>query len=210
MKSLFNYITEALKSISTNMLSSWRQKVGSGEYYQQELTSNKYIRHLINALIGEGMTKINRRRFISDFVEMYFGNYMAAKDGSFTLAHVKEIEFADKNHDHTAIVVVTDRWFGGLLAKFTFKVHLTEPEKYLAEKKPKGTAGLTISIETPVYKSEKEISWKSTRKVIMDVPACIPQGDPLYVDFAKQLAAQTRDMEWGFYDPIKNRFSKED
>jgi hypothetical protein len=38
----------------------------------------------------------------------------------------------------------------------------------------------------------------------------IPQGDPLYMDLAKQMSAQTRDMNWGFYDPIKNRFSKEE
>lgn len=26
----------------------------------------------------------------------------------------------------------------------------------------------------------------------------------------KQMSAQTRDMNWGYYDPIRNRFSKED
>ena len=210
MKQLIEYITEALKPISTGPLSTWRQKVSTPEYYNTELTGSHYIRPLINALVGTDMTKVERRRRISDFVEMYFGNYISAKDGSFTLAKVKDIGFESNAHNFTAKVTVIDKWYNGFLARFTFKVHINEPEKYFDKDKPEGEAKFTINIETPVYKSDKEITWTSTRPITVEVPVGIPQGDPLYMDLAKQMSAQTRDMNWGFYDPIKNRFSKEE
>lgn len=210
MKQLIEYITEALKPISTGPLSTWRQKVSTPEYYNTELTGSHYIRPLINALVGTNMTKVERRRRISDFVEMYFGNYISAKDGSFTLAKVKDIDFESNAHNFTAKVTVIDKWYNGFLARFTFKVHINEPEKYFDKDKPEGEAKFTINIETPVYKSDKEITWTSTRPITVEVPVGIPQGDPLYMDLAKQMSAQTRDMNWGFYDPIKNRFSKEE
>lgn len=210
MKQLIEYITEALKPISTGPLSTWRQKVSTPEYYNTELTGSHYIRPLINALVGTDMTKVERRRRISDFVEMYFGNYISAKDGSFTLAKVKDIDFESNAHNFTAKVTVIDKWYNGFLARFTFKVHINEPEKYFDKDKPEGEAKFTINIETPVYKSDKEITWTSTRPITVEVPVGIPQGDPLYMDLAKQMSAQTRDMNWGFYDPIKNRFSKEE
>lgn len=210
MKQLIEYITEALKPISTGPLSTWRQKVSTPEYYNTELTGSHYIRPLINALVGTDMTKVERRRRISDFVEMYFGNYIPAKDGSFTLAKVKDIDFESNAHNFTAKVTVIDKWYNGFLARFTFKVHINEPEKYFDKDKPEGEAKFTINIETPVYKSDKEITWTSTRPITVEVPVGIPQGDPLYMDLAKQMSAQTRDMNWGFYDPIKNRFSKEE
>lgn len=210
MKQLIEYITEALKPISTGPLSTWRQKVSTPEYYNTELTGSHYIRPLINALVGTDMTKVERRRRISDFVEMYFGNYISAKDGSFTLAKVKDIDFESNTHNFTAKVTVIDKWYNGFLARFTFKVHINEPEKYFDKDKPEGEAKFTINIETPVYKSDKEITWTSTRPITVEVPVGIPQGDPLYMDLAKQMSAQTRDMNWGFYDPIKNRFSKEE
>ena len=210
MKQLIEYITEALKPISTGPLSTWRQKVSTPEYYNTELTGSHYIRPLINALVGTDMTKVERRRRISDFVEMYFGNYISAKDGSFTLAKVKDIDFESNIHNFTAKVTVIDKWYNGFLARFTFKVRINEPEKYFDKDKPEGEAKFTINIETPVYKSDKEITWTSTRPIMVMVPVGIPQGDPLYMDLAKQMSAQTRDMNWGFYDPIKNRFSKEE
>lgn len=210
MKQLQEYLTESLKSISTNALSTWRSKVATPEYYHGELTSNHYIRPLINALVGTNMTKVNRRRKIGDFVEMYFGNYISVKDGSFTLARVKEIEYQQDSRNYKAIVTVDDKWFAGLLARFTFKVHVNDPEKYFSEDKPEGNATLTIIIDTPVYKDEKEVSWKSTRPISVEVPVGIPQNDPLYMELAKQMSAQTRDMNWGLYDPIKNRYSKEE
>lgn len=210
MKQLIEYITEALKPISTGPLSTWRQKVSTPEYYNTELTGSHYIRPLINALVGTNMTKVERRRRISDFVEMYFGNYISAKDGSFTLAKVKDIDFESNAHNFTAKVTVIDKWYNGFLARFTFKVHINEPEKYFDKDKPEGEAKFTINIETPVYKSDKEITWTSTRPITVEVPVGIPQGDPLYMDLAKQMSVQTRDMNWGFYDPIKNRFSKEE
>lgn len=210
MKQLLEYINEALKPISTGPLSTWRQKVSTAEYYNGELTGNHYIRPLINALVGTNMTKVERRRRIADFVEMYFGNYISAKDGSFTLAKVKEIEYQQDSRNYKAIVTVADKWYAGLLARFTFKVHVNEPEKYFDKDKPDGEAKLTINIETPVYKSDKEFTWTATRPITVEVPVGIPQGDPLYMDLAKQMSAQTRDMNWGFYDPIKNRFSKEE
>lgn len=210
MNSLFNYITEALKPISTGPLSTWRQKVSTPEYYNTELTSSHYIRPLIKALSADGITKVERRRRISDFVEMYFGNYISAKDGSFTLAKIKDVEYSQDSRNYKAVVTVSDKWFAGLLARFTFKVHVNDPEKYFDEKKPDGTATLTINIETPIYKSEKDLSWTSTRPISIEIPTGIPQNDPLYMDLAKQMSAQTRDMNWGYYDPIRNRFSKED
>lgn len=209
MKNLFNYITEALKPISTNMISTWRSKVAKPDYYYDELTGSKYIRPLIGALVGTGITKIERKRRIGDFVEMYFGNYISAKDGSFTLAKIKDIDYSQDSRNYKAIVVVSDKWFAGTLARFTFKVHINDPEKYFDEKKPEGTAKLTINIESPVYKSEKELTWTSTRPVVIEVPTSIPQGSPLYMELAKQMSAQTRDMNWGYYDPIANRYSKE-
>lgn len=210
MRPLIEYITESLKPISTGPLSTWRQKASTPEYYNGELTGNHYIRPLINALVGTNMTKVDRRRRISDFVEMYFGNYISAKDGSFTLAKVKDIDYQQDSRNYKAVVVVSDKWYAGLLARFTFKVHINEPEKYFDKDKPDGVAKLTINIETPVYKSDNEISWVSTRPITVEVPVGIPQGDPLYMDLAKQMSAQTRDMNWGYYDPIKNRFSKEE
>lgn len=210
MKNLFSYITEALKPISTSALSNWRMKVAKPDYYHEELTGNHYIRPLIKALVGSDMTKIERRRRVGDFIEMYFGNYISAKDGSFTLAKIKDIEYTQDSRNYKAVVTVADKWFAGFLARFTFKVHINDPEKYFDEKKPDGTATLTINIETPVYKSEKELTWTSTRPISIEVPTGIPQNDPLYMDLAKQMSAQTRDMNWGFYDSIKNRFSKED
>jgi hypothetical protein len=206
MRQLFEYINEALRPISSEQLSMWRQKVAKPEYYHEELTTNHYIRPLIKALVG-GTTKVERRRWISDFIEMYFGNYISAKDGSFTLAKIKDIEFDSKTHNFMAKVTVIDKWFNGLLARFIFKLHIDDPEKYFAEKKPVGIAKLTIKIEAPVYKSDKDITWTSTRPITVDVPASIPQGDPLYMDLAKQMSMQTRDMNWGYYDPIKNRYS---
>ena len=210
MKPLIEYINESLKPISTNALSNWRMKVAKPDYYHEELTGNHYIRPLIKALVGSSMTKVDRRRRVSDFIEMYFGNYISAKDGSFTLAKVKDIEYTQDSRNYKAVVTVADKWFAGLLARFTFKVHVNDPEKYFDEKKPDGTATLTINIETPVYKSEKELTWTSTRPISIEVPVGIPQNDPLYMDLAKQMSAQTRDMNWGYYDSIKNRFSKED
>lgn len=210
MKPLIEYINESLKPISTNALSNWRMKVAKPDYYHEELTGNHYIRPLIKALVGSSMTKVDRRRRVSDFIEMYFGNYISAKDGSFTLAKVKDIEYTQDSRNYKAVVTVADKWFAGLLARFTFKVHVNDPEKYFDEKKPEGTATLTINIETPVYKSEKELTWTSTRPISIEVPVGIPQNDPLYMDLAKQMSAQTRDMNWGYYDSIKNRFSKED
>lgn len=210
MKPLIEYINESLKPISTNALSTWRSKVASPEYYHGELTGNYYIRPLIKALVGTGMTKIERRRRVSDFIEMYFGNYISAKDGSFTLAKIKDIEYTQDARNYKAVVTVSDKWFAGLLGRFTFKVHVNEPEKYFDEKKPDGKATLTINIETPVYKNEKELTWTSTRPISIEIPTGIPQNDPLYMELAKQMSAQTRDMNWGFYDPIKNRYSKED
>ena len=210
MKPLIEYINESLKPISTNALSNWRMKVAKPDYYHEELTGNHYIRPLIKALVGSSMTKIERRRRVSDFIEMYFGNYISAKDGSFTLAKVKDIEYTQDSRNYKAVVTVADKWFAGLLARFTFKVHVNDPEKYFDEKKPDGTATLTINIDTPVYKSEKELTWTSTRPISIEVPVGIPQNDPLYMDLAKQMSAQTRDMNWGYYDSIKNRFSKED
>jgi len=210
MRPLLEYINESLKPISTGPLSTWRQKVSTPEYYNSELTGNHYIRPLINALVGTNMTKVDRRRRISDFVEMYFGNYISAKDGSFTLAKVKDIDYQQDSRNYKAVVVVSDKWYAGLLARFTFKVHVNEPEKYFDKDKPDGVAKLSINIETPVYKSDNEISWVSTRPITVEVPVGIPQGDPLYMDLAKQMSAQTRDMNWGYYDPIKNRFSKEE
>lgn len=210
MKPLSEYINEALKPISTGTLSTWRQKVSTAEYYNGELTGNHYIRPLINALVDTNMTKVERRRRISDFVEMYFGNYISAKDGSFTLAKVKDIDFESNVHNFTAKVTVIDKWYNGLLARFTFKVHINEPVKYFDKDKPEGEAKFTINIDTPVYKSDKEFTWTSTRPITVMVPVSIPQGDPFYMDLAKQMSAQTRDMNWGFYDPIKNRFSKEE
>lgn len=207
MKQLLEYINEALKPISTGLLSTWRQKVATPEYYNGELTGNHYIRPLINALVGINMTKVERCRHISDFIEMYFGNYMATKDGSSTLAKVKNIDYQQNSHNYKAIVTVIDKWFLGMLARFTFKVHIDEPEKYFAEKKPEGVARLTIQIDTPVYKSDKDISWTTTRSISVSVPTGIPQGDSLYMDLARQMSAQTRDMNWGYYDPIRNRFS---
>ena len=210
MKPLIEYINESLKPISTNALSNWRMKVAKPDYYHEELTGNHYIRPLIKALVGSSMTKVDRRRRVSDFIEMYFGNYISAKDGSFTLAKVKDIEYTQDSRNYKAVVTVADKWFAGLLARFTFKVHVNDPEKYFDEKKPDGTATLTINIDTPVYKSEKELTWTSTRPISIEVPVGIPQNDPLYMDLAKQMSAQTRDMNWGYYDSIKNRFSKED
>lgn len=210
MKHLFEYITEALKPISTGPISTWRQKVSKPDYYNEELTGNHYIRPLINALVGTNMTKVDRRRRIADFVEMYFGNYISAKDGSFTLAKVKDIDYQQDSRNYKAVVVVADKWYAGLLARFTFKVHVNEPEKYFDKDKPDGVAKLTINIDTPVYKSDNEVSWVSTRPITVEVPVGIPQGDPLYMDLAKQMSAQTRDMNWGYYDPIKNRFSKDE
>lgn len=210
MKPLLEYINESIKPISTGPLSTWRQKVSTPDYYNGELTGNHYIRPLINALAGTNMTKVDRRRRIADFVEMYFGNYISAKDGSFTLAKVKDIDYQQDSRNYKAVVMVSDKWYSGLLARFTFKVHVNEPEKYFDKDKPDGTAKLTISIDTPVYKTEKDITWTSTRPITVEVPVGIPQGDPLYMDLAKQMSAQTRDMNWGYYDPIKNRFSKED
>ena len=209
MKSLITCINESLKPISTNALVTWRQKVSTPNYYQEELTGNHYIRPLINALVGTGMTKVDRKRRIEDFIEMYFGNYISAKDGSFTLAKIKDIDYQSNTHNFTANVIVADKWFTGLLARFTFKVHISDPEKYFAEKKPECTAKLTIQISTPIYKSEKDVSWTPTRLISIEVPTGIPQNDPLYADLAKQMSAQTRDMNWGFYDPIRNRYSKE-
>lgn len=209
MKPLLEYINESLKPISTNALSTWRQKVASGDFYHQELISNKYIRPLIKALTLGSITKVERHRRISDFIEMYFGNYMSVKDGSFTLAKVKDIEYKQDAHNASAIVTVIDKWYNGLLARFTFKLHTSNTEKYFAEKKPEGIAHLIIRIETPVYKSDNDIKWTATRSIAIDIPVSIPQNDPLYMDLAKQMAAQTRDMNWGFYDPIKNRFSRE-
>lgn len=210
MKQLFEYINEALKPISTGPISTWRQKVSKPDYYNEELTGNHYIRPLINALVGTNMTKVDRRRRIADFVEMYFGNYISAKDGSFTLAKVKDIDYQQDSRNYKAVVVVADKWYAGLLAQFTFKVHVNEPEKYFDKDKPDGVAKLTINIETPVYKSDNEVSWVATRPITVEVPVGIPQGDPLYMDLAKQMSAQTRDMNWGYYDPIKNRFSKDE
>lgn len=210
MKPLFEYINEALKPISTGPLSTWRQKVSTPEYYNTELTSSHYIRPLIKALAVGGVTKVERRRRIADFVEMYFGNYISAKDGSFTLAKIKDIDFESNAHNVTAKVTVIDKWYNGLLARFTFKLHVDDTEKYFDNDKPEGEAKLTINIETPVYKSDKEITWTATRPIMVMVPVGIPQGDPFYMDLAKQMSAQTRDMNWGFYDPIKNRFSKEE
>lgn len=210
MKPLFEYINEALKPISTNALSTWRGKVATPEYYHGELTGNHYIRPLIKALVGTNMTKVDRRRKIGDFVEMYFGNYIAVKDGSFTLAKVNDIEYTQDSRNYKATVTVDDKWFSGKIARFTFKVHVNDPEKYFADENPEGTATLTIIIDTPVYKSEKDLVWKATRPISIEVPVGIPQNDPLYMDLAKQMSAQTRDMNWGFYDPIKNRYSKED
>lgn len=210
MKQLIEYITEALKPISTGPLSTWRQKVSTPEYYNTELTGSHYIRPLINALVGTNMTKVERRRRISDFVEMYFGNYISVKDGSFTLAKVKDIDFESNAHNFTAKVTVIDKWYNGFLARFTFKVYINDPAKYFDKDKPEGEAKFTINIDTPVYKSDKEFIWTSTRPITVKVPVGIPQGDPLYMDLAKQMSAQTRDMNWGFYDPIKNRFSKEE
>lgn len=210
MKPLIEYINESLKPISTGALTNWRMKVAKSDYYHEELTGNHYIRPLIKALVGSGMTKVERSRRVSDFIEMYFGNYISAKDGSFTLAKIKDVEYSQDARNYKAVVTVSDKWFAGLLARFTFKVHVNDPEKYFDEKKPDGTATLTINIETPVYKSEKELTWTSTRPISIEVPVGIPQNDPLYMDLAKQMSAQTRDMNWGFYDSIRNRFSKED
>lgn len=209
MKPLIKYITEALKPISTNALSIWRMKVAKPDYYHEELISNHYIRSLINSLVRKDKTLIERRRKISDFIEMYFGNYISAKDGSSTLAQTKIIEHKEGTHKCMVVAIVTDKWFGGILARFIFKVRINDPEKYFDEKKPEGNATLTINIETPVYKSESDVAWTATRPISIVVPASIPQNDPLYMDLAKQMSAQTRDMNWGFYDPVKNRFSKE-
>jgi len=209
MNPLYQYITEALKPISTNLISTWRQKVAKPDYYHQELTENKYLRPLVNALIGNSIYKVNRKRYIEDFIEMYFGNYMQAKDGSFTLARVKDVEYSGNNKSFKVVITVMDKWFSGLLARFTFKLNLSDPAKYQDEKKPEGTADLVISIETPVYKNEKELTWTKTRTIAVKVPATIPQNDPVYMDLAKQLSNQTRDMNWGYYDPVKNRFSQE-
>lgn len=209
MKQLTEYIIEALKPISTPSLNSWRYKVAKPDYYHEELTGNKYIRPLIKALVGTDMTKVDRRRMVANFVEMYFGNYIAVKDGSFTLAKIKDVDWSQDSKNYKAVVTVVDKWFAGLLARFTFKVHINDPEKYFDEKKPEGNAKLTISIETPVYKTEKDITWTATRPISVEIPTGIPQGDPLYMELAKQMSAQTRDMNWGFYDPIKNRYSKE-
>lgn len=81
------------------------------DYYYGELTGSKYIRPLIDALVGTGMTKIERKRRIGDFVEMYFGNYISAKDGSFTLAKIKDIDYSQDSRNYKAIVVVSDKWF---------------------------------------------------------------------------------------------------
>lgn len=207
MKPLFECINESLKPISTGMLTAWRQKVATPEYYNGELSSNHYIRPLINALVGTNMTKVGRTRRISDFVEMYFGNYISTKEGSFTVARIKSIDYQQDSRNYKAVVMVSDKWFSGLLARLTFKVHVHEPEKYFDKDNPEGVARLTINIDTPVYKSEKELIWTSTRPISVEVPVGIPQGDPLYMDLARQMSAQTRDMNWGFHDPIRNRYS---
>lgn len=209
MKPLIEYINESLKPISSSLLVNWRSKVANPNYYHEELTSNKYIRPLIKSLTGTGMTKVERQRRISDFVEMYFGNYISVKDGSCTLAKIKSIDYQQDSRNYKAVVIVSDKWYAGLLARFTFKVHVNDPEKYFDKDNPDGEAKLTISIDTPVYKTENDVTWTSTRPIVVDVPVGIPQGDPLYMDLAKQMSAQTRDMNWGYYDPIKNRFSKE-
>ena len=208
MKCLIDYITESLKDISTNYLATWRSKVAKPDYYRDELTTGKYIRHLVNAIHGKGFAKVQRSRWIEDFVEMYFGNYLQAKEGSFTLAKAKNITYEGSGKNSVVTVTAVDKWYGGILAGFTFKLHVPDLEKYTAEE-PEGDAGLTILIKTPVYTSEKEYKLKETRKVTVTVPARIPEGAGIYNDLASQLSAQTRDMNWGIHDPIPNRYSKD-